>query len=92
MKAIILKKELSEFTTKEGTLLKGWNITILRNDLTSKEYWVAQDKAALIGFVDRMVTNPFNGDKPLVIEVNFDEKPGYQGKPSKIVPTDFKAA
>jgi len=92
MKCIILEKKASEFTTKEGTLLKGVNLTIFRENLTAQTYWVPADKLIQLGFVDKMLSNPFSGDKVQLTEITFDEKAGYQGKPSKIVPTSFKMA
>jgi len=90
MKAFVVQKTASEFTTSDGTLLKGFNITIFRDSLDCKTYWVAADKLALMGFVDKMVANPFNNEKLVAVEVNFDEKAGFGGKPSKIVPTSFR--
>lgn len=90
MKVIILEKTASEFTTQEGTLLKGFNLRLLKEALLVQQYWLAADKLTQLGFVDKMVANPFTGDKIVLTEVTFDEKPGFGGKPSKIVPTSFR--
>jgi len=90
MQCIILAQQPSEFTTKEGTLLKGVNLTILRENLTVSNYWVSQDKIGKLGFVAKMVSNPFTDDGYVLTEIGFDEKPGFKGAPSKIVPVSFK--
>lgn len=90
MKCIILKIELSEFTTQDGTLLKGANLTLFRENFTVNQYWVPQDKLKQLGFTEKMVSNPFLDDEINIVEVGFDEKPGFKGKPSKIVPTSFR--
>jgi len=90
MQAIILKAEANEFTTKDGTLLKGVSLTVLREGLDIGRYWVAVDKLPKLGFSQKMVTNPFLDDGFSLTEITFDEKPGYKGAPSKIVPTSFK--
>jgi len=89
MQCIIMEAKANEFTTKDGTLLKGVSLTILRENFTIGNYWVSQDKLGSLGFNPKMVTNPFTSDEFAVTDVTFDEKPGYKGAPSKIVPTGF---
>jgi len=84
-----MQKKASEFTTEDGTLLKGVMLTILRENLDVQSYWLAVDKLAKLGFNDKMVANPFTDEGYILTQVTFDEKPGYKGKPSKIVPTSF---
>jgi hypothetical protein len=93
MQVQILSKTASEFTTSDGTLLKGWNLEILRDTKPKKtvaNYWIPQEKIKELGFNDKMVSNPFDPEGDIVIvNATFDEKPGFGGKPGKIVPTSF---
>jgi len=89
-----LKKEANEFTTADGKLLKGFNITLLREDLQVRRHWVGDDQLKKMGFKDDMVADLFDpkSEGYALTVVNFDEKPGFGNKPAKIVPTSFRPA
>lgn len=87
MKAIILDKQAAEFSGKNGELVKGFTVKILReNDLEVKRYWLSPEKAKNTGLVDGMICNPFEEDEITIVNATFDE-----GRNGKIQPTKFTA-